>query len=269
MSTAKPTLIFVTGAWHSPRCWTKVVSLLTAHGYKTLTPALPSTLGSASATFADDLDTIRSSILSETTEGSDVVVVAWSYGSLPGASAIKGLARPKADREEEGGKEGEEEGKGRRGYVIGLALMATGFCATGMSFLAGTGGSPPPFWSASSSGFAEFTISGPALREFFYHDLPVEEGEEWVDALTKHSLNSLSEGGELVYAGWKDVPVWFLGTKEDVGLPFEVQKGLVEAARSEGGDVVMREVDSGHSPMLSKPEETVEFLEEAVKAFMA
>ncbi|KAG4433779.1 hypothetical protein IFR05_010746 [Cadophora sp. M221] len=262
MSNPKPTFVFVPGAWHKASCWAKVTSLLSTHGYKSLTPTLPSTLGDASATFSDDLNAVRSAILSETTQGRDVIVAVWSYGSIPGASAIKGLTKPKT------GEVVPKDGEGMSGYVVGFAMIATGFCVTGLDFLTSGGGKPPPFWEISASGFADFTIDSDGIRELFYHDMSVEEGEMWVGEVTKQSLKSLAEGGEFVYAGWREVPCWFLGTREDRGLPFELQKVLVGMAREQGGEVTMREVESGHAPMLSRPEETTEFLLEAAGAFI-
>jgi hypothetical protein len=102
----------------------------------------------------------------------------------------------------------------------------------------------------------------------FYHDLPVEEGNYWVGKLQKHSSKALAEGEEHAYAGWKDVPVWYLATIEDKGLPFEAQRYFVQAAKDGGADVTLREVASSHSPMLSKPKETVDFILEAVAYFL-
>ena len=86
--------------------------------------------------------------------------------------------------------------------------------------------------------------------------------------LTKHSLKSLAEGGEYAYAGWKDVPCWYLVTLEDRGLPTELAHLAVKMARDEGGDVTTREVQSSHSPMLSKVKETVGFILDATADFM-
>jgi len=102
----------------------------------------------------------------------------------------------------------------------------------------------------------------------FYHDLPKEEGEYWVTRLTKQSLKALMEGGEAVYSGWKDVPAWYLATTQDQALPVEAQRFFVQSAKEAGGDVTLREVESSHSPMLSKPQETVDFILEAVAAFV-
>ena len=96
----------------------------------------------------------------------------------------------------------------------------------------------------------------------------MEEGEYWVSQLTQQALKPLCEGGEHVYSGWKDVPCWFLATTVDRSFPLEMQKMLVQGARDQGGNVVLREVESSHSPMLSRPEEVTRFLTDAIEAFV-
>jgi hypothetical protein len=135
-----------------------------------------------------------------------------------------------------------------------------------MSFLEAGGGKPPPQWVADTeSGFATIVVDP---REMMYHDLPEEEGNLWVSKLEKQSLKALSEGGEYAYAGWRDVPAWFLATVEDQALPFELQQYLIKLARDENADVVDRKVNSSHSPMLSQPKETAKFLKEAIADFV-
>lgn len=194
---AKPTLIFVPGAWHKASCWSKLTALLshpTGPTYKCLPITLPSTLGNPEATILDDITAVRTAITTETSAGRDVVVVVHSYGGLVGQSAVKGLTKRKAVSEDAGGKEGEEEDG--KGHVVGICIIASGFAKTGMSFIDGVGGKPPPFWrSDEESGFAVLRADA---RELFYHDLPIAEGEFWVGELTPHSLRSLFEGGEYV-----------------------------------------------------------------------
>jgi pimeloyl-ACP methyl ester carboxylesterase len=234
-----PSLIFVHGAGHTPETWDKLTALL---DFKSICPALPTASGIG--TFKDDIDTVRAAIEGELYSGHDVVVIVHSYGSLPGSSAMKGLTT----------------GSPR---VIGFIAMACGFAQTGVGFLEGLGGQPPASWKIEG-GLAELT--GDA-RELFYHDLPEEEGDEWVAKITKQAVAAFY-GGEHAYAGWKEVPAWYLATTEDKALPIEVQRGLLEKARSEG-TVVLREIDSSHSPMLSRPEEVARFIEEAVQSFEA
>ncbi len=150
--------------------------------------------------------------------------------------------------------------------MIGIAMLASGFGSTGVSFIDGLGGTPPPSWRADTeSGFAVL-VAEP--RELFYHDLPMEEGEYWVSRLKKQALKVLMEGGEHSYAGWMDVPVWYLSTTEDKALPPQAQAYFVQVARDAGADITLKQVASSHSPMLSKPEETVDFIVEAVKYFV-
>lgn len=266
----KPTLMLVPGAWHTTECWNKVIFLLEAKGYKCVPVPLPSTNGTNTITFGDDVHAVQRAIEAETTQGLDVVLVVHSYGGAVGQSAIKGFAKPKT-------------GNSGDGYVIGLASMASGFGQTGISFIDGLGGKPPASWTAGPNGYATLAVDPKYL---FYHD--VEDGDYWVSKLTKHSLKSLMEGGEHSYAGkqnlhegclepqnassdeetgWKDVPVWYLATTDDRAFPAEAQKWMAGPTCAAGGDVTMREIASSHSPMLSKPQETVDFILEAVGDF--
>ncbi|KAK8085635.1 hypothetical protein PG997_006906 [Apiospora hydei] len=110
--------------------------------------------------------------------------------------------------------------------------------------------------------------------DIFYHDLPPEDAEWWNSRLLRHSsaTRSTAEG---VYAGWKDgdVPVWFIVTTRDHCIPPDFQARMVDmmdAERKEASSpaVHRRTMDSGHSPMLSQPEQTAHILEEAAEAML-
>ncbi|TVY37299.1 hypothetical protein LSUB1_G003760 [Lachnellula subtilissima] len=255
--SGKPTLIFIHGSWHHTDTWNKVAPLLEAQQFKCVRVALPSGASDPSLGLPEDVKAVRDAIMTETSQGHNVVVVVHSYGGLVGSSAVKGLTRNKED--------GSSPAKGTSGHVIGMAMIATGFAQTGLCFMEGLGGITPPAWKFNQqTGFVDL-VDDP--RELFYHDLCVEEGDYWVSRLTKQSTKALVEGGESVYSGWKDTPVWYLSTEQDHGLPFEAQKFFVQSAKEAGGDITVREIDTSHSPMLSKPEETVAFIVDAVKAF--
>ena len=123
----------------------------------------------------------------------------------------------------------------------------------------------PPFWKADvESGFAVLQLE---RRETFYHNLSIEEGSYWVSKLKKESVKALAEGGKHTYAGWQDDPVWYLAATDDKALPVEAQRMIVQMAKDAGTDVTLREIETSHSPMLSQPRQTVDFIIEAVKAF--
>jgi len=273
-----PTLVFVPGAWHRPTCYSKIIKLLQErHKLKCVAITLPSTTGDPAATFKDDLDAAREAISRETSDGRDVIVVAHSYGGMVGNSAIKGFARPRAAAANKGsssplrgastpaGDTGDQSQTRTAGHVIGLILIASGFTLTGLSFMDPFFGRPPPAWRVNKeTGFADI-VTPP--RELFYHDLPADEADYWASQLTPQSLKALFEGGEYSYAGWMDVPAWYIGTVEDKGLPVVAQRLSVGMAREMGTTVEHRELRTSHSPFLSKPEETVGIVLEAVEAF--
>lgn len=183
-----------------------------------------------------------------------MIVIAHSYGGMVGSSVIKGLTKPKDAPEND-----------ESGYVIGLILIASGFNLTGMAFMDPFFGHPPPGWRVNNeTKFAEI-VTPP--RELFYHDLPEGEANYWVSQLENQSLKSLFEGGEHAYAGWQDVPSWYIGTVEDRGLPVFAQRMSVSMARSMGASVEHRELQTSHSPFLSQPEATAKIILEAVAAF--
>jgi pimeloyl-ACP methyl ester carboxylesterase len=81
------------------------------------------------------------------------------------------------------------------------------------------------------------------------------------------ALMAATDGYETTYEGWREVPVWFVLTLEDRAMPVQAQRMLSKRAKKEGADVTVREIDSGHFAMLSKPDELVDFLLQAFKAF--
>ncbi|KAL1608482.1 hypothetical protein SLS60_003424 [Paraconiothyrium brasiliense] len=213
-------------------------------------------MGNPKATFKDDVDAARNTIISETMENRDVIVIAHSYGGMVGNSSIKGLTRSQSNK---------PQLNPPKGYVTALVLIASGFTITGFAFMDPLFGVPPPFWRVNKeTGYAELTADN---RELFYHDLPREEGEYWVDQLTTQSLKALFEGGKYAYAGWRDVPTWYIGTVEDKGLPVVIQRVQVGAARGQGGIVRHVELPTSHSPFLSMPAEVVAIVLQTVEEF--
>ncbi|RAO67619.1 uncharacterized protein BHQ10_003631 [Talaromyces amestolkiae] len=251
--TENPSFIFVPGAWHRAEVWQKVMSELSGQGYTCIAVTLPSTI-TPSAAFADDVSVVQNTVREETQKGRDVVIVVHSYGGQVGNSAVKGLSRKPASV------------SSSSGHVIGLALIASGFPATGVSFVDGLGGEIPPEWKVDTDkGLISLAVDP---QELMYQDLSENEGKLWVARLTIQSVKAMTEGGESAYAGWKEVPNWFLVTLDDRAYAAQAQRFFIKAAQDAGADVTVREVASSHSPMLSKPKETAEFILDAAKDFV-
>ncbi|KAK2758868.1 hypothetical protein FQN53_008178, partial [Emmonsiellopsis sp. PD_33] len=106
MTTPKPTLILVHGAYHSPATYDPILPLLHAAGYRTTTVTLPS-IGSSPGHTDNlaDVEAARKVISAVVVElGHEAVVVSHSYGGVIASEAVQGLS--KKERAAEGGSGG-------------------------------------------------------------------------------------------------------------------------------------------------------------------
>jgi hypothetical protein len=90
---SKPIFVLLHGAWHSPKCWHRLIEELDKSGYSAVAPAMPSS-GSSPAVldWSQDVDTIRntvSDLINDT--GNDIVVVMHSFSGMTGGTALEGL----------------------------------------------------------------------------------------------------------------------------------------------------------------------------------
>ncbi|KAL3477328.1 alpha/beta-hydrolase [Aspergillus californicus] len=269
-----PSLVLIHGSWHTPACWDPILAILKSkHNLNCTAVTLPSNTNNPAATLKDDIDAAQSAVSAEVSRGRDVVIIAHSYGGMVGNSCIKGFARPSPPQStdktqlQSSSPATLTRTETDKGHVIGLILIASGFTLTGYAFMDLFFGMELPFFRANrETGFAELrTPLGP--KQLFYHDLPDPEAEYWVSQLTTQSLKALFEGSEHAYAGWKDVPTWYIGTSEDKSMPVAVQRISVGVAKGMGGEIEHRELPTSHSPFLSLPGETVGVVVEAVEAF--
>ena len=116
MSTTKPTIVLIPGAWHSGSCFSQLTAALNAAGYSTRTPTLPGVASPNQSTITqhDDVAYIRNEVLLPLlAEGKDVLLAMHSYGGAPGSAASKGLSKK------------EREGKGEKSGIIGQVFIAS------------------------------------------------------------------------------------------------------------------------------------------------
>ncbi|KAF4958683.1 hypothetical protein FGADI_2233 [Fusarium gaditjirri] len=220
------------------------------------------------ASFKDDVDAVRGAIRQETEEGRDVIVITHSYGGTVGNSAVKGFSRPpesSTSGQSSVSPSTSRERDPETGHVVGIIPIATGFCFTGLTFMDHFLNITPPFFRVNKkTGYADLTVRP---QKFFYHDLPPADADHATSMLTTQSLKALFEGREYSYSGWLDVPVWFIGTVEDQGLPIFVQRAQIGMVRVLGGRVVYTELKTSHSPFLSQPKQVVQIVLQAFESF--
>ncbi|CZR54964.1 uncharacterized protein PAC_04849 [Phialocephala subalpina] len=248
MSTSKPTILILHGAWHSPPHYQSLVTLLNAAGYPTLCPTQPTfDAKPPTKTLHNDAEFVQG-ILKELIEeeGKEVVLALHSYSGVVGTQAVT----------EEFSKAAREK-RGLEGGVIRLLFMAGFVLKHGMSLGSAFGGGLPPFVPVEEDGSCN--MLEPARR--FYNDLPSSEQEHWVSLLRPHP--AIAQLTPLTNVGHKYVPSTYLLCEKYEALPLEVQRGMVDSVSGEvyGGNMETTSCGAGHSPFLDMPEKVVEVIE--------
>jgi pimeloyl-ACP methyl ester carboxylesterase len=248
-----PTLIFIHGAWHSAECWLDVVSDVEKHGYRCLTPQLEF-CGTAEPvnSLASSVSQIQTLIAQETGNGNDVVLINHSFGGSVGCSSVKGFSQKDPSKLTP-----------NSGKVIGIIQLCA-FMPPSNTSLYDMIDPSDTFHHSSPDGWEVIDKRNP--EDLFYNDLDQESAQLWKGRLLKHSTATLKDR-ESIYAGWADVPVSYIFAARDQAIPIQIQEAMVAAARGAGASITTRTLDSGHSPFLSKIDETVSSILEDVETF--
>ena len=95
-----------------------------------------------------------------------------------------------------------------------------------------------------------------------FNDLPLEVGEELAAKMPGHSTPSFM--GKLTSTSHYDIPITFvLCTKDEVIPPAHQRKMIDDAERDSGRKINVVELDSGHAPPVSRPDDIVQILRKA------
>lgn len=213
----KPTLLLVHGAWHRKEMWRTLVQHL-PYDLDVRTVQLPSSAPvppSELGDLYDDAATVRAAVEAI---GRPTVVVAHSYGGAPVSQGLVG-----ADS------------------VLRLVYLAAFQLDVGES-MDSVVGERPYFWGTDHYDEGWYEMTDPV--NIFYPDLEPEAAKAAVDALGPHSVASFSQS--LTQAAWRTIDSTFILTAKEPGFIYEP---LIRRARR------VRDIDTGHSPFLSKPAE--------------
>lgn len=122
MTTPKPTVLLIPGAWHQGSTFEPVANILRAQGYEAETITLPSAGGPASTTTYDDAEYIQNTYLKPLVgQEKEVVLVMHSYAGVPGTECVRGFARKYITAQ------------GKKGGVISLIYQAAFVVPSGAS----------------------------------------------------------------------------------------------------------------------------------------
>jgi hypothetical protein len=247
MTSTKPTILFVPGAWHKSACYTPVIKKLNSQGFETATVELAS-VGAFPGlqTWADDITNIQKAVTSLADQGKRIIVVAHSYSSLPTGEAIKGFLRRECEAE------------GKAGGVVHFVYISAFVLPPSTSLMDALGGEDLPWFNVSDSKL-EVHPEDPAT--IFYNDLPKSVQDEQISKLGVFSYQMYYQ--KTTWAPYKEVVSSYVYCTKDNAIPLPVQQGMVK-----GSGVQFKEttVEAGHSPFLSQVDEVVSAIVEVAES---
>ena len=242
MTSEKPVIVIVPGAWHDPSCFDAVSRRLRAEGYEVAGVNLASNNSASKPlpNFEADVDIIRATVKAAITKGKDVMLVMHSYGSIPSGDAIKGFTKQ------------DTRGAG----VVHLFYCTAFVLPENVSVHDVLPGGKPFDWFLISDD--EMVVNPAVPTERFYHDLDSKAAE--VAARDIRPFSNRCFASKSTYAAWKHVPSTYLFCEKDRAVPIEVQKYMVQTS---GVEWKTETLNSSHTPFLSMPEETAKAIRRA------
>jgi len=232
---SKPTVIFVTGAWHKPHLYAGLLEGLQRTRFPVIAPYLPS-IGGTCDSFYDDVHVVRRAIAEEVSQGHEIVVLMHSYGGMVGSAAVQGYSKQEVSR---------------GGGVIRMIYMAAFALETGVSLMNAFNNTPLPWWQSVNP--KQWRAVNPGY--VFCNDLDSEKAE-WLsgqlDLQAKGSFES-----KQTYAAWKDIDSTYIVCTHDNFIPKQAQ---VAMASQPGGKFTIEYLEASHCPWLSIPEQTLDLI---------
>lgn len=240
--------VLVPGSFSPPSYYDKVVPLLEAKGHS----AYPTGLKSANdgngppVSMYDDADAIHAVISKLADQGNSVVLAMNSYGGIPGTQAGKGLSKA------------ERQASGKAGALVGLVYLSAFLVAEGDCINKVMEGRMP---DETQLPLDYLTMDPKIQGEYIFAQISPAERTEYANRLLKHSSRTFND--PLMSSSYLQIPATFLLCTDDPVIPPVLQREMVDKARKIGADVVIKEINSDHVPMVSHPEEVVKVLLEA------
>ncbi|KAJ5933961.1 hypothetical protein N7454_006290 [Penicillium verhagenii] len=247
-SEKKPVFVLVPGASQNPAQYGYLLHLMQSAGYGANTGLLPSIGAREQVTAADDAAYIRERLILPVLDvgNHDVILISHSYSGMPASAAARGLGP--ADRAAEG----------KTTSVLGQIFIATLLPRGGdnLSVIDGFGGNlPPHMYKDEKENLLKCDEPKPPL----FYDVEPLLAEGATQGSLSQGLTSFSS--PCPDASWYTDAfknrVAYIYTVNDHAVPYEAQKMMVGAT---GVEFITREIASGHSAQLSKPEELTKII---------
>lgn len=250
---AHEAVLLVTGAWHVPSHYRKLINSLEARGIRTICPTLPTNNNAVppNKTFGDDVELVREIAASEAAKGTRLTVIAHSYGGAVSTAALGEFAFP-------------VKGDTKKGGVVDILYVTTCPPNEGQSMASMFGGVLPPMFHAQPDG----TLQMDNPEYYFYNDLPEDETKKAVGMLVAHQVDAQFAPIDCApgMAAFRVIPTSYLVCEADTAMLPQFQEMSIARLESEGVEVRVFRCRGGHNAFMSVPEEVADVVLKVLKS---
>jgi pimeloyl-ACP methyl ester carboxylesterase len=245
MASHNPTIVIISGAWHVPESYSQLTNALKSSGYEVLVPRLPSMNGERppTANLASDTEAIREFVKDLIKKGCNVAALMHSYGGQVGTNALNGL-----------GRDGKSAGVSQLIYMTAFA-QDQGWSMIDKVEEFGHGDLIPLAFDFAD----DMTVVSRDYKTLLVGNttLPAAEVDAYINTLGRWNGQCMYD--RITKTAWKDdIPISYIHTTQDMTVPFDYQKSMVELMRKTGREVRTFEVETGHCPNFSATSEVVD-----------
>ncbi|RMJ09358.1 hypothetical protein CDV36_011026 [Fusarium kuroshium] len=237
MSSSPNTILLITGAWHVPKHYHKLIDQLEAKGLRVICEQLPTNNNVVPPNTAadDDVKFVKDIVARESAAGTQLTVIGHSWGGMIASAALADFAVT--------------TGSGKGG-VTNIILMCA-FIPQENDSLAGLfGGQLPPYLTSMPNG----TIVWTDPIGHLYNDLPSEEGQWAENLMVAHGHKAQYTPIDCDKVAWRAIPLTYIVCENDQALPGFVQDMMIAKVEEQGILVKQYRLQSSHSPFLSMPD---------------
>ncbi|KAJ3574806.1 hypothetical protein NPX13_g4246 [Xylaria arbuscula] len=257
-TTVKPTILIVHGGWHLPESYAKLITALESSGFEVHIPSLPSVkdVRPPEADLFADTDVVRSYAENLIKDGRTIIALLHSYGGQVGSNALHGLGIQA------------RSAKGLPGGVSHLIYMTAYAVLEGTSMM----NKVEEFGNMDLVPLAFDIAEDSSCLSRDFETLLVSPGPDDDRAEVDHYLSTMTRWNakcmyqSIEHAAWREIPVSFIYTTNDMTVPITYQKNFVETLTKEGREVQTFELVSGHCPNLTATSGVVNAIEKVASA---
>lgn len=245
-ASAKPTLVIVGGAFHTPESYGKLKTVLEGAGYEVHVPRLPSCNEARppNADLTNDTEHIRNYVEKLANDGHSVIAIGHSYGGQVCSNALTGLGL------EARSSQGLKGGVASLIYLVGYALVEGRSTLDKFKEFGKIENMSLVFDMAEDHTVVPrdpkllFGLAGPGIEE--------AEIEAYNKTLCRWHGKGMFQ--PLERASWRDLPVAYIHTTLDTSIPLVEQESMVATLETTGRKVPTFTLESGHCPNFIAPE---------------